>query len=356
MSQRSGLRWVGILGALLVAACSAGASGAPPGPGAPPAAPAASAAPAATVAPLQKMTISYSSVSGTYVPVWLAADAGLFAQHGLDVEMTYIPSGTTSIQSLLAGDVQFVVTSGAEPIAAYLGGAPTRLTIGWVRTISALFMVDPSITSPEQLRGKAVGITRFGGQPHTAARMALRYWGLDPENDVQYLQLGGVPEIMAGMQQGVVVGGAFSPPTNVRAQRLGFRQLGDIAQMGLPYQGECLVALQPYLEANPDVARAVMLSVLEGMKLSLTDEPTTLEVMGKYTKLEEPELLQATLAHYRTVVKRQPYPTPEGLQMLIDLQAETDPRARAIQPQELINTTALQQLEREGVFKQLWGE
>ncbi len=353
---------VTVIGVLLVAACGGGASSPSQRPASAPApptagAPAASAPPSSATAPapLQKVVVSYSSVAGTYVPVWLAADAGLFAKQGLDVEMPYIASGTTSMQSLLAGDVQFIVTSGGEPIAAYLGGAPARLVFAWTQTISALFMVDPNITSPQQLRGKPVGITRFGGQPHTGARLALKTWGLDPETDVQYLQLGGVPEILAGMQLGAVVGGVFSPPTNVRAQQLGFRQLGDLAQMGVPYQGECLVALEPFVEAKVDLTKRVLRAVLEGVQLSLTDDATTLAVMGKYTRIEDPELLQGTLAHYRTVAKKSPYPTLEGLQTLLDLQAETDPRARTIQPREVVNTRALEQLEQEGVLREIFG-
>src|SRR6476659_9231003 len=115
-------RWVRALalGALVAAACA-------PGPAAPqaavPAAPAAPvpaattsgavpAAPAAPPEPLpQKVTVSYSSISGSFLPLFVAVETKLFAKQGLDVDVTYIASGTTSMQSLIAGDVQLVVTS-----------------------------------------------------------------------------------------------------------------------------------------------------------------------------------------------------------------------------------------------------
>jgi NitT/TauT family transport system substrate-binding protein len=308
-------------------------------------------------APLpQKIAVSYSSVAATWLPVWLAHDQGLFAKNGLDVDVNYIGSGTTSLQSLIAGDLQFTLNSGAEPASAYLGGAPVRIVLAWSRVLSAWFITDPAITAPEQLRGKAIGITRFGGQPHIGARLALNKWGLDPTNDVQYLQLGGVPEILGGMQNGTVSGGALSPPTNVVAQRLGFRVLGDLSRMDIPYQASTMTSLQPYLDANPAVVRRMAHALLEGIKLSLDDEAVARAAVASYTRLDDAEMLDATMETYRGTTQRIPYPSLEGLQTILDELAEGDPRARTVQPQQIVDTTALDELQRDGFIKQLYGE
>jgi NitT/TauT family transport system substrate-binding protein len=213
-----------------------------------------------------------------------------------------------------------------------------------------LFMVDPSITEPAQLRGTTIGITRYGSQPHVAARQALLKWGLNPETDVTYLQMGGVPEILGGMQTGAVVGGAFSPPTNALARRLGYRALGDLSQMGIAYQASCLTALQPYIQANPDVVQRFVRALAEGVQITLTDDAATRAAAAKYTQIDDAELLDDAIAYYRTVAQRVPYPTPEGIQAILDDLAQTDPRAKAGQPRELMDTTALDQLEREGLL------
>jgi NitT/TauT family transport system substrate-binding protein len=321
--------------------------------GSAPAAAQASAAPA----PLpQKVVVSYSSVAGSFVPLWLAADQGLFAKYGLDAEVTYIGTGTTSMQSLIAGDVQYILTSGAEPAAAYVAGAPVQMIIAWDYALPTVFIVVPSIASPEQLRGQAIGITRFGGLPHVAARLALKHWGLDPANDVQYLQLGGTPEIVAAMQAGAVVGGAMTPPTNMPARKLGFRELGDLGQMGIPYQGDVVAGLQPYLAANPEVTRRLVQALLEGVKLALTDDATTTATLSKYTRLDDPELLSETIPYLRRVMRREGYPTREGLQALLDDLAEGDARARVVRPEQLVDTTALDDVVATGFLKQLYGE
>jgi NitT/TauT family transport system substrate-binding protein len=347
----------------LVALALVACTGTPTAPARPPAgadgapAPSSSTPAATSPSPLpQKVTIAYSSISGTFLPAFLAADESLFAKYGVDVELTYVASGTTAMQSLLAGDVQFVVTSGGEVAAAYVGGAPTRIVLSWMRTLPSVFMVQPSITSPEQLRGQPIGITRFGGQPHTAARLALRGWGLNPDTDVQYLQLGGVSEILAATLTGQVAGGSYSPPTNVQARKEGLRVLGDLGAMGLPYPGSVLVGLQPYLEANPEAVRRVVQGMLEGIKVSLADDAATYATLAKYTRTEDPELLAATVDYYRGVVDKAPYQRPEGVRVVLDDLAESEPRAASIPPEALINTSALEQLDREGFLKQLYGD
>jgi NitT/TauT family transport system substrate-binding protein len=315
------------------------------------------AAPAAAPAMWpQKITIAYSSISGSQMPIYLAADNALFAKHGLDVEVMYVASGTSTMQSLVSGDMQFVQTGGTEVPSAALGGAPVKMLVGWINVVPSLFMVEPSITTPEQLRGKAIGITKFGAQTHSGARLALRQWGLNPDTDVRYLQLGGVPEVLAGMESGAVQGGVYSPPTNVRARKLGYRVLGDLGQMGIPFQGTGLIGLQPYVDANQEVVRRAAQALGEGIKLYLTDDAASRAALAKFTKTEDPEQLDESIAYYRTVVQKVPYPSVEGLQTAIDDVALQDPRASALQPRDLIDTRALEQLEREGYFRQLWGE
>src|SRR3954470_11695710 len=300
-------RWIVLVAVLLATACAPRSSGGGAEGSAP--ATAAGASPAAPAAPTtaallpDKVTIAYSSVSGDFLPLWVTFEAGLFAKHGLDVELTYIASGTTTMQSLLANEVQFVLSSAPESAAALVAGAPVRIVVAWNQGIAALFMVDSSIARPEDLRGKPVGILRFGAQPHVAARLALKKWGLDPDNDVQYVQLGGVAEILAAMQQGAVVGGVFSSPTNVRAQRLGYRVLGDLGQMDIGYQTDTISALQPYIEQNPEVIRRVVRALVEGIKVTVIDDPIALAAMAKYTHIDETDVLMETITYLRTVFK-----------------------------------------------------
>jgi hypothetical protein len=110
------------------------------------------------------------------------------------------------------------------------------------------------------------------------------------------------------------------------------------------------------MEANPEVIRRMVRVFLESLKISLTDDEAMRAAMGKYSQIDDPEMLAEAITRYRSHAQKVPYPTPEGMQTILNLLGEEDPRARTIRPQDLINTAALEQLEREGYLKQLWGE
>jgi len=158
------------------------------------------------------------------------------------------------------------------------------------------------------------------------------------------------------METGAVQGGVYTPPTNIRARKLGFRVLGDLGQMGIPFQGTGLIGLQPYVDANAAVVRRVAKALGEGIKLYLTDDEASRTALAKYTRTEDREQLDESIAYYRSVVQKIPAPSLEGLQTTIEDVTLQDPRAAALQPRDLVDTRALEQLEREGYFKQLWGE
>src|SRR5262249_35158658 len=111
-----------------------------------------------------------------------------------------------------------------------------------------------------------------------------------------------------------------------------------------------------YLDGNPEAVRRMARALLEGIKLSLTDTAASRATLARYTQLEEPELLDETLAHFRAITRRDGVPSLLGLQAILDDLAETDPRARTIRPEQIVNLAALQQVEAGDFLEQLYGE
>jgi ABC-type nitrate/sulfonate/bicarbonate transport system substrate-binding protein len=140
------------------------------------------------------------------------------------------------------------------------------------------------------------------------------------------------------------------------ARKLGFRELGNLGQMGIPYQGDVVAGLEPYLAANPEATRRLVRAFLEGVKIALTDDAATTATLSKYTHLDDPELLAETIPYLRRVMRRDGAPTLEGLQAVLDDIAENDPRARDVRPEQIVDTTALDEVVGAGFLKQLYGE
>src|SRR5579884_1851428 len=221
--------WLLGLVVALVAACAAPAAPAAPAQTAGPSAPLASAAPAPT-----SLKAVYTALSGSTWPLWIAQDAGLLAQNGISADLEYVVSSTTAMQSLLSGEVAFIATASAPSVVqAVLGGADAVIVGATNNTVIFSLMTTPSIHEYADLRGKRLGISRLGSSSDSAARSALAKWGLRPDEDVTIVQMGGIPEIFAGMQAGAVEAGVLSSPTDLYAKRAGFAELADLGAIGI---------------------------------------------------------------------------------------------------------------------------
>src|ERR1041384_3210314 len=155
---------------------------------------------AAADAPARKLRVAITSLSGSMAVPWLAREAGIFKKHGLEVEVIATPSGVEGMNALIAGEINFLQIAGATTVSAAVGGADVIVIGTTIGTLVQSLMVRPEIETAEQLRGKSIGISRFGTTIDTGARIALRHFGLVPEKDVSIVQIGAVESIVPAMR------------------------------------------------------------------------------------------------------------------------------------------------------------
>jgi ABC-type nitrate/sulfonate/bicarbonate transport system substrate-binding protein len=179
--------------------------------------------------PLQKINVAYSSISGNIAPLWVTQDRGFFRKYGLDVQSILIESGTTTAQALVAGDISFASVAGPPVIQSSLRGADVVMIASVINTLTFQLFTERGITRPDQFKGKAVGVTRYGSATDFAMRYALDKYGLDANKDVAVLQLGNQPAQLAALEAGKVQGAMLSMPTSVRAKKIGLSDVGRFA-------------------------------------------------------------------------------------------------------------------------------
>ena len=126
----------------------------------------------------RKIRAAITSLSGSMVPPWAAHEAGIFKKYGLQVEVIATPSGVQGTNALIAGEVSFVQIAGGTTTGAVVGGADLKIVATMVGTLVLNLVVRPEIEKPEQLRGKSIGISRYGTSLHTGARLAAKHFGL----------------------------------------------------------------------------------------------------------------------------------------------------------------------------------
>ncbi|MEK7783601.1 MAG: ABC transporter substrate-binding protein, partial [Candidatus Binatota bacterium] len=155
----------------------------------------------AGAAGLRKITFGYSSIGSMATGVWMAKEAGAFERYGIQADLIYISSGPVVVQALIGGDLHGGSGASNAVINAILGGAQIVAVGGTANRPYHRLWVQPEINRLEDLRGKTLGVTRFGAITDNLSRILLRKNGL--ENVVSVRQMGGTPEVGAAFQQKV---------------------------------------------------------------------------------------------------------------------------------------------------------
>ena len=134
---------------------------------------------------------------------WIAQEAGLFKKYDLDFRLVFIPSSPVATAATLNGDAEIGVTGAVGNVRAYVQGFTDLVFIGGVKNfLTHSVLAKPEIKRPEDLKGKKVGVGRFGGNTHYFVIQALRRFGMDASKDIQTIQTGGGPETLAALLGG----------------------------------------------------------------------------------------------------------------------------------------------------------
>ena len=279
---------------------------------------------------LERMNIGYSAQAGAFAPIWITKEAGLFRKNGLDVNLIFIPGGPTAAASMLAGEVQAVAMAGPAVVTSNLGGTDLVMIAGIVNTFAFQMITVKGITAPIQLKGKRVGVNRFGTAPDIAARFALRRMGIDP-SEVTILQLGEQSTRLLAMKAGQLEAAVVLPPITTIAQREGMHVLMDMSELGAEFQITGLASSQSFIAKNRPSAMKLMRAFVEGIHFYKTRKQESMAIIAKYMRTNDTEAVEATWDYFaRKIVPRKPYPTAQGIKALLDLAAKERPEAAKV--------------------------
>ena len=302
-----------------------------------------------------RVRIGYSSISGAYTPIWVAHEAGYFAKEGLLDDIILIPSGTQLAQVTVAGEIDIGSLNGSSAIAAALQGADLKIIGNSGNKMVFSLYVRPEIKSVEQLKGKKIGITRFGSAPDISVRYALRKYNINPDKDLTLIQLGFMATVAAGLQGGSIEGGVVSPPTQFAVDKAGFKELISITDMDFAFPNPALVAVGSIIKNRPEVINRFMRAYVRGMHRARTDPAFTYKAMAQYTKIQDTAVLQKAYEFYMSkVLEKAPYINMAGVQNALDDLAKTVPAAKNAKPEQFVDMRFLDALEKSGLLKELY--
>jgi len=305
--------------------------------------------------PVQKINVAYSSISGNIAPLWVTQDKGFFRKYGLEVQAVLIESGTTTAQALVAGDITFASVAGPAAIQSNLRGADVVIIAGIINTLTFQLYTERGITRPDQFKGKSVGVTRYGSATDFAMRYALDKYGLDANKDVAVLQLGNQPAQLAALEAGKVQGAMLSAPTSLKAKKMGFPMLADLQMLGLEYQHTSVATTRALIKSKPDLVKDFMRAFIEGIHYAKTHRKETLDVLAKYLRTDDKEVLEDTYESIiLTLVPEKPYPTQKGIQIILREFGAKDPAARSAKPEQFVDLSVMKELDSSGFIDRVY--
>src|SRR5262245_58348111 len=305
---------------------------------------------------LQKLRVAYAAVTAAFSIPWVAKEAGIFQRHGLDVELVYIASGSRAVQTLVGSSIDIAAIGGPAGVDAKLAGADTVYIAIPVNRVLVFTVAAPQIQRIEEMRGKSIGVTRVGTVTDFFTRVYLRQNGLTPDRDVMIRQMGGLPEIVAGLKAGQIEGGTFGFPAVLHARAAGFRVLVDYNTAGYRYPLSSVIVTQKLLRSQESVVPRFLESLIEGIYRFKTDANFAMNVIGKYTNTTDRAMLEETHRVYAPALERVPYPDLEVMKLGLTQVAETNPRVRNVDPKEFVDGRLLHEIEASGFVKRLYGE
>ena len=305
---------------------------------------------------LPKIRAAYTSIGIQFDPVYITKELELPRKYGLDVDVLFVPVSSRAIQAALAGEIQFLTSGGVANINANATGADFVGLTATLNTFVFKVLASPDIKKPENLKGKKVGISRLGGASDFSIRYALTHWGLVPDKDVALIQVGGEPEEVMALQNKAIDAAILSEPFASVATRAGAVVVADLSQLGVPYTMHGFGTRKSFIRANRDVVVRFMKAYLEGIYVFKTNKEVALNVLKKYTRLDDLSLVQVAYDEMsQRLIRRVPYPDREGIQTIIDQLAKTRPQMKSLNPSDFIDASILKEIEDSGFIKKLYG-
>ncbi|HLN87581.1 MAG TPA: ABC transporter substrate-binding protein [Candidatus Limnocylindrales bacterium] len=282
---------------------------------------------------------------------WIAQEAGIFRKYDLDFRLVFISSSPVATAATLSGDAEIAVTGAIGNVRAFVQGSTDLVFIGGVKNIlTHNILAKPEIRRPEDLRGKKVGVGRFGSNTHYFVIQALKRLGMDPNKDIQTIQTGGSPETLAALVGGNVEAAAIVAPGDFVAASKGFRYVVKGFDLKIPYAATCVVTLRSLINKRGPVIGRFMRSMAEASRIMHTDKAFVYKVLGKYLRITDTKVLDASYQSEVPALEQRLEIHEAALQASLDEIAPLDPRAKTIKPADMIDRRYLVELEKSGAF------
>lgn len=302
-----------------------------------------------------KLSVGYSTFVASQASLWVAKDSGISEKNGLDVELIFIRSASIGVPALLSGTTPIAVMGGEAAIRSNLAGSDLVLVGSLTNAPTLAFLVSSKrITKIEDLRGKTVGVGRFGGGTDSVTRLALRKLGIDPERDVRLRQIGNVPERTAALQNGIIDATVLNAEEKFAAERFGINVLFDLRKLGLEFLSTTIVTTRSFITKENNTIRSFMNAMVEAIHFFKGNKKRSMEIMAKYMRTTDWKIIEVGYDYDAEVYPRAPYPSIRGIQFALEEIGQENAAARKVDVKRFFDASFIQELDKSGFIDGLY--
>ena len=303
---------------------------------------------------LEKLVIGYPAPVASLGIIDVMRKAGLFKKNGIDVDLVYIQGSPILTTAMVSGQVPMAFLGGAAIVASAVGGADTVYLACGINTLYWRFFTTPNIKTIADLKGKTLGVTTIGSQDHSVVGYLLRDSGLIPVGDFGVVAVGGAPTRLAALSKGVIQGSTFIPPQDIAAERLGLNPLIDMSTLGLYNPGSCFASTKTYIKTHRDTVMRVIKTFVEGLRYYKENKEFVLKITADFAQNRDPAVLNPTYEVVTRYQDRVPYVNMKGIEFMLKTLEARDPRAKNFDPNAVVDSSFIQELEKTGFIDSIW--
>ena len=306
---------------------------------------------------LQRVRVALSTPTPHMAPLWVGKDKKFFENHGLDVQLILVNSGSLVAQMFAAGELQITANAPASLVSLVASGERLSFFLGLSNTSPFTVVTQPSLHKAEDLKGKKIGTARFGGSSHISALIALEHLGLDLRRDkIALIQTGVDPDRMAALEAKAIDAGMLQRVATKVMVGKGFYPLLNMLQAKIPYQNTGLTIKKDYAAANAKAVDGFTRATVEAYAYIFKKEnkQSVKEIIARNIRLPNVEAAEDFYTEAQEELDRKPYPTLEGFKVVIKYVAEQNPKAAAIRAEDIVDTSWLKKLDGEGFFEKMY--
>lgn len=306
-----------------------------------------------------KVRISQSAVSARSTVLWIAQELGLFAKHGIEMEVIYLRSSPLQMTALATGEVQFASSGGSPMLSAVSSGQDLKIIAAPGNRLAYDLVVRPELKEPKDLRGKRFGVTNIGGTTWMAAYLTLEHLGLDATRDqIRINGIGNQTLLAQAVEAGNIDATLLDPFLSRRTKLKGMTILAELYRAKIPFMSTAFAVNGAFLRDNPGVVESVLKALLEAQAVvtTPTNRNLVMQTMMHHMKLNDVAILEDGYQDMLVGFEKKPYGVVDSLRNIQRMMATLNPKVMSAKVEDVIDNRFIRKLDESGFIDSLYAK